>query len=86
MFGKMEFIIFDIFLPMILSILYSTNTKKYHNHYELTKGVWYVNYGGVVAYDYLINRQTRYVAGFTVCLAIMEGVPLILKHIFDKNK
>lgn len=86
MFQKIDFIIFDLILPLILSILYSTNMKKYQNNYEITKGVWYLSYGGIVAYDYLINSQSRYVAGFTLCLAIMEGVPLILARVFDKNR
>lgn len=86
MFDKIDFIIFNLTLPLVLSVLYSTDMKKYQNNYEITKGVWYLFYGGVVAYDYLINSQSRYVAGFTLCLAIMEGVPLLLKRVFKKNK
>lgn len=85
MFAKIDFIIVNLILPLVLSILYSTNIKKHQNSYEITKGVWYLFYGGVVAYDYLINSQSRYVTGFTLCLAIMEGIPLILKRIFDKK-
>lgn len=86
MFAKISFIIFNLMLPLVLSILYSTNAKKHQSNYEITKGVWYLIYGGVVACDYLINSQSRYVAGFTLCLAIMEGIPLFLKRILDKEK
>ena len=86
MFDKISFIIFNLILPLVLSILYSTDAKKHQNSYEITKGVWYLVYGCVVAYDYLINSQSRYVAGFTLCLAIMEGIPLLLKRVFDKEK
>lgn len=55
-------------------------------NYELTKGMWYLLYGGFVAVDYLYQQQTQYIAGFTVTLAIMEGVPLILKRIFNLKR
>ncbi len=71
MFAKIDFIIVNLILPLVLSILYSTNIKKHQNSYEIIKGVWYLFYGGVVAYDYLI--KSRYVTGFTLCLAIVEG-------------
>ena len=42
MFDKIDFIIFNLTLPLVLSVLYSTDTKKYQNNYEITKGVWYL--------------------------------------------
>ena len=62
------------------------NPKKQQMNYEITKGLWYLFYGGFVAVDYLCQQQTQYVAGFTVTLAIMEGVSLILKRIFNSKK
>lgn len=81
--NKIEFIFINICLPFVLSIIYSKNPKKQQTNYEITKGIWYLIYGGVVAFDYLFYKQSRYVAGFTITLAIMEGVPLILKRLFN---
>lgn len=82
---KINFILINIGLPLILSIYYLKNSKKQQINYELTKGVWYLFYGGIVAIDYLFSDQTKYIAGFTVSLAIMEGVPLLLKRIFNND-
>lgn len=84
--NKINFILVNICLPFILSIYYSKKSKKQQINYELTKGVWYLLYGGVVAADYLFCEQIKYVAGFTVTLAIMEGVPLLLKRFFQKDE
>lgn len=82
---KINFVIINICFPLILSHIYSKKPKKQQINYEVTKGVWYLFYGGLVAVDYLYQQQTQYIAGFTVTLAIMEGVPLILKRIFNSN-
>ncbi len=83
---KINFGFINICLPLILSLIYSKNPKKQQINYEVTKGVWYLFYGGLAAVDYLYQQQTQYIAGFTVTLAIMEGVPLILKRIFNSNR
>lgn len=85
MIDKINFILINIGFPLILSTYYSIKTKKQQINYEITKGVWYLVYGGVVAVDYLFSEQTRYIAGFTVTLAIMEGIPLLLKRIFNND-
>lgn len=66
----------------MLSVIYSKNPKKQQINYELAKGAWYLIYGGIVAVDYLYHEQTQYVAGFTITLAIMDGIPLLLKRVF----
>lgn len=83
---KIDFMFINICLPFVLSIIYSKNSKKQQMNYEITKGVWYLIYGGVVAVDYLFYEQSQYVAGFTITLAIMEGVPLILKRLFNVDE
>ena len=83
---KISFAFFNICIPLVLSIIYSKNPQKQQINYEITKGIWYLFYGGVVAVDYLYHEQTKGVAGFTVTLAIMEGVPLILKKVFNANE
>lgn len=85
MMDKINFIFINIGLPLILNTYYSIKPKKQQINHEITKGVWYLFYGGVVAVDYLFREQTKYIAGFTVILAIMEGVPLLLKRIFNNN-
>lgn len=85
MIDKIEFILINIGLPLILSTYHSIKPKKQQINYEITKGVWYLLYGGVVAADYLFREQTKYIVGFTVTLAIMEGVPLLLKRIFNND-
>ncbi len=82
---KINFVFVNICLPLILSIYYSTNPKKQQINYELTKGAWYLIYAGAVSVDYLCYEQTQYIAGFTITLAIMEGVPLLLKRLFNVN-
>lgn len=83
---KINFILINICLPLILSIYYSKNSKKQQISYELTKDVFYLLYGVVVAADYLFCEQIKYVAGFTVTLAMMEGVPLLFKRFFQKDE
>lgn len=83
---KINFAIINICLPLVLSFFYSKNPKKQQKNYEITKGAWYLLYGGLVAVDYLYQQQTQYIAGFTVTLAIMEGVPLILKKFFNSKR
>lgn len=61
--------------------MYQALWNKYQTNYELAKGVWYLFYGSVIAFDYLINEQSRYVASCTVCLGILEGMLLLLKRI-----
>ena len=85
MLNCVSFICINIILPIILTVVYSVNTRKYGRQYSLTKAVWYLCYASVVTWDYLINEMTRYVAGFTVTLAIMEGVPCLIAAFFEKD-
>ena len=39
----------------------------------------------MVVIDYLCQKQIQYIAGFTVTLAIMEGIPLLLKRLFNSD-
>lgn len=85
MMWRIHFILVNIFLPLILSIYYSKYPPKKQINYEITKGMWYLIYGSIVTIDYLCKQETEYVTGFTVSLAIMEGIPLLLKKIFNPN-
>lgn len=85
MIGKLHFIIFNIVFPIVLSVIFSKNFERHQLSYSVTKGTWYLMYAFVVVYDYIINDMTKYVAGFTVTLAIMEGLPLILTPLFKKS-
>lgn len=85
MMDKINFVLVNMVLPLILSIYYSKKSEKQQINYELTKGVWYLLYGGMVVIDYLCQKQTQYIAGFTVTLAIMEGIPLLLKRLFNSD-
>lgn len=85
MMWRIHFIFGNVFLPLILSIYYSKYPKKNQINYEITKGIWYLIYGSIVAVDYLCKQETKYVIGFAVSLAIMEGIPLLLKKIFNPN-
>ncbi len=80
-----QFIVFSIVLPTVLSILYSKNVEKYKLNYSLTKGIYYLIYAIVVAYDYLVNQDQLHVAGLAVTIAIFEGLPLLLVPLFVKN-
>ena len=86
MLNKVDFIIVNILLPITLSILYSHKIEKNGINYIVTKGVWYLGYAIAVAIDYLVYDMNRYVVGFTVTIAIMEGLPLILKPILHGRK
>lgn len=80
---KINFVLINIGLPLIMNIIYLKNPKKNQINYEITKGMWYLIYAIVVAVDYLYDKQTQYVVGFTITLAIMEGVPLLLGRLFN---
>lgn len=83
--SKIIFGIINICFPLLLGIIYSRNSEKQQRNYDITKGVWYLIYGGVVAVDYLYQQKTQYIAGFPITLAIMEGVPLIMKRVFNSD-
>lgn len=86
MLNALNFIGINIVLPVALSVLYARFPKKYKFNYDVTKAIWYLCYAAVVSYDYLVHNAQRYIAGFTVTIAIMEGVPLLLFPLFSAGK
>ena len=84
-----SFLVFSVFMPCVLSIIYSKDPDKYQLKYNVTKSCWYLIYAILMCIDYLIYSEQRGVVEFAITLAIMEGLPLILIpafKLFTKNK
>ena len=86
MLNSFSFIFTNVVVPVALSVLYARFPKKNKLNYDLIRATWYLFYAAVVSYDYLVHNAQRYIAGFTVTIAIMEGLPLMLLPLFSAGK
>ncbi|MCH5300957.1 MAG: hypothetical protein J1E56_06525 [Ruminococcus sp.] len=81
-----HYIAFYVLLPIILSVVYSKTPEKYQLQFSITKGCFYLFNAFLVATLYLFSWDTETgVSGFAVMLAIFEGLPSILKPLFNKK-
>lgn len=84
-FETVHFIVLYIFLPIILSVLYSIRVKNNKLNYDLTKGAFYLCYAAFTTIYYLINQTQQAATGLAITIAIFEGLPLILIPLFNKD-
>ena len=86
MLDSLNFIFINVVVPVALSIVYARFPRKNKLSYDFIRATWYLFYAAVVSYDYLVHNAQRYIAGFTVTIAIMEGLPLMLLPLFSAGK
>lgn len=86
MMQTVRFVILNVILPLILSCYYSWNVQKKQLQYDLTKGAFYCIYGILVCIDYCVKGHLsdlqNTIVGLPIMLAMMEGIPLLLKPLF----
>ncbi len=80
MFDIIRIVIIHILVPAILSVYYSFNKKANQRNYDITKGIFYLANAVAVILDFFLNTYEFSVAGLSVTIAIMEGVPLIVSY------
>ena len=68
-----QFIIF----PVAIIVYYVINTKRYEKSYQLVKAIWYFYYAIATIYSYMGEESitSDILIGFTVALALFEGLP-----------
>lgn len=89
-FWLIQYIIF----PVAIFIYYLTNTQKHEQTYQLIKSIWYFYYAIATFFAFIGEESitSNDIVGFTIALALFEGLPgfikikiLEIKNLFDKN-
>lgn len=70
-----------ILFPVVIIIYYVLNTKKHEKSYQLVKSIWYFYYAIATVYNLAGEKSVTSgeLAGFTVALALFEGLPGFIK-------
>lgn len=77
-----------IVLPIVIIIYYVVNTEKHEKSYQMVKSVWYFYYAIFTVLNYIGEKSATSDAlvGFTVALALFEGLPGFIKLTIWKFK
>lgn len=75
--------------PVIIIIYYVSNIEKHEKSYQMVKSVWYFYYAIFTVVNYIVGEKSvasDNLVGFTVALALFEGLPGFIKLTILKFK
>lgn len=77
-----------IVFPVIIIIYYIVDIEKHEKSYQMVKSVWYFYYAIFTVFNYIGEKSVASdnLVGFTVALALFEGVPGFIKLTIWKIK
>lgn len=77
-----------ILFPIVIIIYYVINMKKREKSYQMVKSVWYFYYAVFTIFNYIGEKSVTSdeLVGFTVGLALFEGLPGFIKLTIWKFK
>ncbi len=77
-----------ILLPVAIVVYYVISTEKHEKSYQFVKSVWYTYYAIATVCNYVGEKSVTsdVLIGFTVALALFEGLPGFIKLTIWKIK
>lgn len=77
-----------IVFPVIIIIYYIVDIEKHEKSYQMVKSVWYFYYAIFTVFNYIGEKSVASdnLVGFTVALALFEGLPGFIKLTIWKIK
>ena len=77
-----------IIIPIVIVIYYIINIEKNEKSYQLVKSVWYFYYAIATFLNFIGEKSVTsdVIVGFTIALALYEGLPGFIKLTMWKIK
>lgn len=77
-----------ILFPIVIIIYYVVNAEKHEKSYQMVKSVWYFYYAIFTVLNYIGEKSVTsdVLVGFTIALALFEGLPGFIKLTIWKFK
>lgn len=77
-----------IVFPVAIIVYYVVDMEKHEKTFQMVKSVWYFYYAVLTVFNYLGEKSVTSdeLVGFTVALALFEGMPGFIKLTIWKFK